>query len=117
MHRILLLIALVLPLAFLSVPADAQQQDTSALGRQAEGIPTGEAGQPAAPQEEGLTERQGIEGEDVTEPAAAGVERETTLEEEGAAMPTTASSLPLVALGGALLIGLGLGVRFIRDRS
>jgi len=73
MTRFLGLIALVAMVLF-AVPASAQQeQDTSAIGRQGEGVPTGDVGEPQAPSDEGLTTRQGIETEQAAgEPGQAG---------------------------------------------
>lgn len=147
MHRLLGLIAIV-ALTLFAVPVSAQQetgqtgQDTSAVGRQGEGLRTGGAGQTAQDQQQqegrALTTRQGTEqagqeagqqggqqdtgqqygqtDQGVTQPTGA----ETTGGEygaEGGAMPTTASPLPWVGLAGASLIALGLGWRFARRRS
>ena len=89
-----------------AVPA-AAQQDTSMAGREGTGV-TGEAAQTQTADTAGLTTRQGIE-EDVTEPAAADLE--TTMEDEGAAMPRTASPLTALVLSGAALLAIGFGLR------
>jgi len=151
MHRLLGLIAIV-ALTLFAVPVSAQQetgqtgQDTSAVGRQGEGLRTGGAGQTAQDQQQteggALTTRQGTEqagqqagqqggqqggqqdtgqqygqtDQGVTQPTGA----ETTGGEygaEGGAMPTTASPLPWVGLAGASLIALGIGWRLARRRS
>jgi hypothetical protein len=118
MRRIFGLIAFV-ALPLFAAPVDAQQ-DTSALGRQAEGIPTEQAGQPQQPDTAGLTTRQGIEqGQpaaraQVAEPTEAAADTEIA---EGAEMPRTASSLPILVLAGSLLIALGLALRGHASRS
>ena len=100
-----------------ALPA-AAQQDTSAAGRQGQGVtdqPAGEM-QTQTADTAGLTTRQGIEG-DVTEPAAAGQEREQMdMEDEGAAMPTTASPLAGLLLSGLALVAIGLALRLAYGR-
>ena len=114
MRSILATIAVFAALA-IAAPVNAQEaaDDTSNLGREATGVeaPAG-AGEPAAPSDEGLTTRQGIEGETTTT-----TDTDTDVDAAGGAMPTTASSLPLVLTTGLVLAAFGFALRFGRSRA
>ncbi|MFN2432634.1 MAG: hypothetical protein ABR599_07440 [Gemmatimonadota bacterium] len=109
----------VLIALFVTALPAAAQQDTSAAGRTGEGVTDrGPAAQPPAA-DTTLTTRQGIEG-DVTDPAATTQEREMDddmgMDDEGGAMPRTASGLPAIALTGGMLALLGIGLRLASGR-
>jgi hypothetical protein len=92
-------------------------QDTSAVGRAAEGIPTDAPAQTQPPDtSRTLTTRQGTEGQAAPgaapEPAMAAETEER--DEAGAAMPTTSSSLPALAAVGLAVVALGVGLRLVR---
>lgn len=94
----------------------AAQQDTSMAGREREGVGApGAAGQPQAPDTAGLTERQGLEG-DVTDRAAAEEDTMDDMDDEGGAMPTTASPLAALVLSGAALVAIGAGLKLAFGR-
>jgi cobalamin biosynthesis Mg chelatase CobN len=116
MRAILSMLA-ILALMVFTVPAVAQQetntgQDKPTQGQQAgdQGMTSDEAVQPTTPQAE--PSPTATTDENVTQRAA---EDETT--EAGGAMPTTASPLPGLAMVGALLVGAGLGLRYLTKRS
>ncbi len=98
----LVIVALLWSLTVL--PAEAQQ-DTSMAGREGEGMTdqTGAAGMPdsGSMQAEMGADTSRMAGDDM----------------DGGAMPTTASPLPLVAGAGALLLALGIALRYRRSRS
>jgi hypothetical protein len=119
MRSILAAIAVFAALA-LAAPADAQEAgaDTSNIGREDTGVPAPTGGaDPQAPSDEGLTTRQGIEGETTTDTGAdAATTAETDADVAGGAMPTTASDLPVVLTMGLVLAGFGLALRYGRSR-
>jgi hypothetical protein len=125
----------VLALVALALPLSAQeaggggQQDTAMAGRMGEGLAPGEQpGQPRTPEAGGVTTREGIEGQEAgagqdtagmagAETTEPGAETTETGGEMGGEMPTTGSPLPLVAAVAGALVALGLGVRFLTNRS
>jgi hypothetical protein len=121
MRSIFAAIAVLAALA-LAAPAQAQQAgaDTSNVGREATGLEApADAGQPGAvdPQaqgDEGLTTRQGIEGETAT---TTETDTATDTDVTGGAMPTTASDLPVVFTTGLVLAAFGLALRYGRSRA
>ena len=120
MRSILAAIAVFAALA-LAAPADAQQAgaDTSNIGREQTGVPAPTGGaDPQAQNEDGLTTRQGIEGETTTTDTGtdAATTAETDADVAGGAMPTTASDLPIALTMGLVLAGFGLALRYARSR-
>lgn len=107
----------------LSLPASTlAAQDTSAVGRAAEGIPTDAPAQTQAPDtSRTLTTREGTEGQAAGQAGAPGAAPEPAMaaetdemDDRGGAMPTTASSLPALAAVGVAVLALGLGLRLVR---
>jgi hypothetical protein len=144
MTRFLGFIALMAMVLF-AVPAIAQQeQDTSAIGRQGEGVtPPSETVQPQAPTDEAVTPTPGANVDEsaytgkteqtaeqpgqtgVTQRAAEEQATETTptettpsetTEPAGGEMPTTASPLPLLLAAGMILVSAGVALRLVGGR-